>query len=322
MKLHVGFAAGWMLAASVLTLQAQPTPLVALNVVALDSAGNPVTDLTAADFTVLDNGSRQQIAALRLNQSAAPTPVVILFDLMNLNIESRGAVENAVKTSLAKLPANDSLYLYLFTENGALYPVHGLDSTADAEWPKDATPLLDAALQKVNQLRPQDIRSSSPIGLPVRFNATCKALDELRGRMAKLPGTKELFWVTYGFPSSIRMAGNGWWDGTPILRQLGTRFMQSGVAIYTADPGMNLTSGILNRDALDILAGATGGRAFSTIDLEKAIAQIEAGTRGDYSLEYRPAAKNWDGKYHKLRVTVERKGVRVQSENGYYAEGS
>jgi len=322
MKLSPGFAASLMVAASVVTLQAQPNPQVALNVVALDSAGNPVTDLTAADFAVFDNGARQQITALDLKQSAAPHPLVILFDLMNLNMESRGAVENAMKISLAKLPANDSLYLYLLTEDGKLEPVHGLSSTADPQWPKDAPALLDAALRKVNQLRPQDIRSSSPIGLPVRFNATCNALDAMRARMSNLPGGKELLWVTYGFPSSIRLAGNGWWDGTPLLRQVATRFMQSEVTLYTADPGMNLTSGILNRDALDILAAGTGGRAFATIDLDKAIAQIDANSRSNYSLVYQPAAKSRDGKYHKLRVTVARKGVRIQSENGYYAVGS
>jgi hypothetical protein len=69
----------------------QPAPRVALNVVALDSAGNPVTDLAASDFTVIDNGSRQQIVSVHLNQADGPRPVVILFDLLNSNMDSRGA---------------------------------------------------------------------------------------------------------------------------------------------------------------------------------------------------------------------------------------
>ena len=112
---------------------------------------------------------------------------------------------------------------------------------------------------------------------------------------------------------------HSWFYGTPPLRVLGARFVQSGITVYSADPGMNLDRGILNRDSLDVLTGATGGRAFSTIDLNRAIDQIEAAARTNYSIEYQPVATNWDGKYHKLHVTVARKGVRLQTELGYYA---
>lgn len=105
--------------------------------------------------------------------------------------------------------------------------------------------------------------------------------------------------------------------GAPVLRQLGERFVQSETTVFTAGPGLNLQRGVLNRDSLDILTGAPGGRAFSTIALERAITQIEAGSRMNYSLEYQAPPR--DGKYHKLRVTVARKGVRVQTELGYYA---
>lgn len=50
-----------------------------------------------------------------------------------------------------------------------------------------------------------------------------------------------------------------------------------------------------------------------------AVSRIEAEALTNYSIEYQPPANNWDGKYHKLRVTVARKGVRVQTELGYYA---
>jgi len=136
--------------------------------------------------------------------------------------------------------------------------------------------------------------------------------------MAGLPGPKELLWVTYGIPSSIHLT-TGWFDCGPYLRQLGARFVESEIAIYTADPGVNAQQGMLNRDSLDILTGATGGRAFSTIDLNEVITQAVADARTSYSLEYEPPAKNWDGKYHKLRVTCARKGIHLQTESGYFA---
>jgi VWFA-related protein len=306
--------------------QAQPpTNHVALHVAALDSAGNPVPDLTASDFKVFDNGSPQKVVSVQPNPAGGPPALVILFDLVNSNLSSRGEIASIVKTSLPRLPDAGPLYLYLLVENGSLYPVHGLPANGaglqpvDDSWVQNVVPLLNDALNKTVQLKPQDLRAGSPIALPARFRATCSALDDLRARMAVLPGSKDLLWVTYGFPSAIRMVGNGWWDGGPSLRQLGARFVQSGVTIYTADPGLNLNRGMLDRDALDILTGATGGRAFPTANLTLAITQAQAAAHSSYNLEFQPAPRNWDGKYHKVRVTVARKGVHLQSESGYYA---
>jgi VWFA-related protein len=330
--LQAGCLTGLLLAAGAFPVHAQTSGgnqrAVRLNLVAVDSAGRPVPDLTASDLAVFDNGSPQQIVSLRLNQSDGTRPLVMLFDLMNSDESSRGAISNAIKTSLAHLThstANGPLYLYLLAEDGSLYPVHALpgrpvaQGVADSAWVSDIGPLMDAALQKVIQIRPQDFRAASPVFLQARFKATYQALDNMRVLMARVPGPKELLWVTYGIPSAIHLADRTWFDGVPFLRQLGARFVRSGTTVYTADPGLNLQRGVLDRDSLDILTGVTGGHAFSTIDLNRAIAQIEADALTNYSVEYQPSAKNWDGKYHKLRVTVARRGVRLQTELGYYA---
>jgi VWFA-related protein len=318
MRHFCSFAAALLLAAGGFGLYAQQSAgQVALHVVAVDSSGQPVPDLTASDFKVFDNGAPQQIVSVKLNQSDGPRALVVLFDLLNSDFSSRGAVWEAMKTSLSQLPAHNPLYLYLLVEDGSLYAVHDLKAPANDAWTENIGPLLDAAMHQTSQLMPQDFRSSSPVRIPARFTTTCQALEDMRARMAALAGPKELLWVTYGFPSSIHFADRGWWDGGPTLRQLGARFAQSGITIYTADPGMNLGRGILNRDALDILTGAAGGRTFATIDLNQAIAQAEADARMNYSLSYQPSS--WDGKYHKLRVTVARKGIHLQTERGYFA---
>jgi VWFA-related protein len=320
--------AGLLLAAGSAAVYAQTgasNPQAVVVRVVADSGGQPVSDLKASDFAVLDNGSPQQIVSLRLQQSDRPHPVVILFDLLNAGESSRGAVWKAVKTELPRLQSAGQVYLYLLVADGGLYPVHALPATpaaqvaASADWLKDIGPLLDAAMQKVSQLKPQDLRAASPTSLQSRFKASYDALENMRAMMARMPGPKELLWVTYGVPSAIQLVDRTWFDGAPLLRQLGTRFVQSGATVYTADPGMNLQAGVLDRDSLDILAGVTGGRAFSTIDLNRAITRIEADALTNYSLAYQPSANNWDGKFHKLRVTVARKGIHVQTEAGYYA---
>jgi VWFA-related protein len=184
---------------------------------------------------------------------------------------------------------------------------------------ENIVPELDDAMKKTTRLRPQDLRRDSAVGISARFNATGRALDKMRARMAPLAGTKELLWVTYGIPSRIPQVGHQYWDGVPSLRQLGTRFRQSGIVMYSADPGMNLERGVLARDGLEILTGVTGGRTFANVDLSRAIGQAESDARTNYSVEFEPSSHSWDGKFHKLRVAVARKGVHVQAENGYFA---
>jgi VWFA-related protein len=298
--------------------QTSASKLVAINLVALDSTGHPVPDLTASDISVLDNHSRQKVVNLRLKQTDGPPALVVLFDLMNSSQVSRGAVTEELKKSLAKVPASVPLYVYLLVPDGSLYPVHALKSPATtaqgAPWQQNVGTLLDDATNNVNQLKPEEIRTL----VAARSNASYQALESIRVKMTGLAGPKELLWMTYGFPSSIHYPGRGWFDSTPTLRKLGARFVQSGIAIYTADPGFNLVRDMLSRDSLDILSGATGGRTFSTIDLDQAISQVLADARSTYTIEYQPSQQNWDGKYHTLRVTSDRKGVRLRSQQGYF----
>jgi hypothetical protein len=60
-------------------------------------------------------------------------------------------------------------------------------------------------------------------------------------------------------------------------------------------------------------------RTFSNVDLSRAIAQAQSDARTNYSVEFEPSGHSWDGKFHKLRVAVARKGVHVQADNGYFA---
>ncbi len=64
---------GAALAALVLTAQtpnAAPSGLIRLSVAALDSGGEPVTDLKPDDFQITDQNKQQKIAFFRVNSSA------------------------------------------------------------------------------------------------------------------------------------------------------------------------------------------------------------------------------------------------------------
>ncbi|MGZ7064742.1 MAG: VWA domain-containing protein [Candidatus Aminicenantales bacterium] len=75
---------------------------------------------------------------------------------------------------------------------------------------------------------------------------------------------------------------------------------------------------LLGKDSLIQLAKETGGKYFAnTMEARVALSEIEDVTSAYYVLGYSvPSA--WDGKFHKIKVAVNRKDCRVSSQNGYY----
>jgi Ca-activated chloride channel homolog len=75
---------------------------------------------------------------------------------------------------------------------------------------------------------------------------------------------------------------------------------------------------ILEEFAID-----SGGRAFFPYrvdDLAQSFANIGDELRSQYSLAYVPTGRTPDGKYHKIRVEVATKELKVQARKGYYAD--
>ncbi|HET9837078.1 MAG TPA: VWA domain-containing protein [Candidatus Angelobacter sp.] len=68
------------------------------------------------------------------------------------------------------------------------------------------------------------------------------------------------------------------------------------------------------------MADRTGGRAFyNTNDIDGAVRRsIEDGSTY-YTLAYYPENKNWNGKFRKIHVKVNRSGVKLRHRLGYYA---
>jgi VWFA-related protein len=78
--------------------------------------------------------------------------------------------------------------------------------------------------------------------------------------------------------------------------------------------------GIMLRSlALQAFAEDTGGRASVQQFADKGLAAFESSTRFQYTLGYSPAHAGSDGKYHDIKVRVNRKGIRVSHRGGYFA---
>jgi hypothetical protein len=79
----------------------------------------------------------------------------------------------------------------------------------------------------------------------------------------------------------------------------------------------NITPDV-NRD-LDQMALMTGGHFYFRQDIQTVIKQLAQSGAGGYSIAYDPGADNWNKKWHRIHVTCERKGVKLQVRERYYA---
>ena len=322
-----------------------------INVVAIDSHGQTVTDLTRDEIRVTDSGHPQTIAFFRLrdnkptpaqplapnefsNRAAANIPhaTLILFDLLNESFSTRGSAASQLVRSLQSLETPDYVYLYLLTVDGRLYAVRGLpgpegeaEPPGGAAWTSQIKQLVDKALSSVQVFRPVDI------DVAVRVQLTYAALDRIAAELSRVPGHKNIVWITDGVPIALgpnRSDTGEVVDFTPLLRQMSEAMDRSGVAIYPVRQVMlgspNTvdhmgTAGVNSLDTLDEFAELTGGRPDSGKDIGMALRQAMNDARTSYQIGYYPPVKNWDDKYHKLRVACTRKGVHIQAKTGYYA---
>jgi VWFA-related protein len=322
--------------------------LVDLNVVALDGKDNPVEGLTADDFQVTDNGKPQPILFFRHNdkQLAAPPETgprvftnrpagrpahatAVLFDLLNESFSAGGSAQEEIIKAVSRVESGDDLYLYILTRDGRLYPVRDIPSgegevaAGGADWTTHARPIVEAGMKATFGLR------SVNMTIIERVAMTYAGLEVMARKLGSVPGRKSLVWITHGLPISVRDAAGEYVDFQPYLRELSATFARFDTAIYPVmqvPPGMAMTgseeaqySGMGSKETLSQFAELTGGRSKGQIDIGVVIRQAISDTRTSYQMGYRPPESNWDGKYHKIKVTCVRKGVKAQSRTGYYA---
>jgi VWFA-related protein len=228
--------------------------LVNLNVVALDSHGQPAADLTADDFQIQDQGKHYRIAVFHKNDAkpqpdgpaalgphefsnrsslALPSVTLILLDLMNLAPNQQGYARNQLVNVLKKMESADYVYLYLLTVRGpvAVRGLPGASADASPNWTQDIQAKLEDAFAHVNRLTP-DMYAED------RVNLTYMALQALASQLAAFPGRKSMVWISHGVPLAIGAQNAA--TGTmihyePILRQLSATLDSATISVYPVD---------------------------------------------------------------------------------------
>jgi VWFA-related protein len=310
--------------------------IVVLDVVVSDGHSHPVKGLTAADFSIQEDGVPQKVLSISEHEAAPPAPLLANTPLppntftVQPAVRGNGAVTVIVLSGFSPF-LRDQLRDYFKSSTPAaptaifridwqgMHLVQGFTAKREV--------LLEAAMSK---------RIWPPLGLPVRFaRARGTPAQHLAQYLAKIPGRINVIWIG-GAP--VGEMEEEFPDLSDFVQDLGGMTdvrRLSRVALYTIgtsgppmpsidrvsfgsltgtfDPALaqldvatepDTYAMFANQDTDDLVA-RVGGRSFRYVDPKNAIAQVEATGSHYYTVSYRPSNEDWNGAYRRIHVDVD-----------------
>jgi len=262
--------------------------LVEVYAAVTDQAGNPVTGLSRADFTVLEDGQPQAVSTFA--EADFPLSVAVAIDRsFSMAPRKRGrrpqslSASAAARTFLGELRQQDqSMIVAIGSEVEVVAPL-STDRPAQlkavaALGPWGTTGLYDAIIQSID------------------------AIQEAKGRRAMI----------------LLSDGNDRYSKAAAAEAL-ARARRSDVMVYP------VTIGSTQPPLFAQLATLTGGRSFHPRDpaqLDTVMRTIANELRHQYLLGYSPskAIVRGDEQWRAIAVRVNRPGVTVRARDGYLAK--
>jgi VWFA-related protein len=371
------------------------TAFVSVDVVVRDESGAIVRGLTAADFTIREDGRPQQVQTFSFEEigdrapgpadaapvlagvedrlradvqrTAAATPpastasadqsfsgrrlVVLLFDISSMQPdEVQRAVDSAAAYAQEQMTAAD---LVAVATVGSTIDVLS-DFTSDREAVQaalqsvaysDGTAVPPAAAETAatDEAADTGTTATDETGFETFNNdVRLRALKVIADTLAPIDQKKAILY----FSAGMGRAGE---DNQVELRAAINAAVRANAAIYPVDArgleavvpggdarrasgrGVALFSGrgvaqqfaqlSASQGTLTTLAADTGGRAFTDAnDFGAAFTRVQRDLSAYYLIGYASTNAARDGRFRRIEVRVSRRGLRVESRAGYYAE--
>jgi Ca-activated chloride channel family protein len=268
--------------------------IVVLQVSVTATAGRAVTDLTAEDFTVLEDGKPQPIALF--SQAREPLALSLMIDASSSMNDSLDLAQNAAIQFARRLRPTDQAEVVAFNQR-----VQILQSFAPH------SPELESAIKQMTVGGTTALYQALYIALK-QFDATRPRTGEIRRHAIILLSDGEDTSSLVGFDEVYDLA------------------RRSDVSIYTVGLGMRsltdprqLTPGAFT---LRQFAQTTGGRAIfvdRAEELAPVYGQFADELSTQYTIAYVPPVTHRDGRWHNISVRVNRQHCTARTRTGYLA---
>ena len=288
--------------------------LVQIDVVATDSKGNLVTDLTAEDFVLKENGKVQSITHFYNSaDDEARYPLTMSF-LVDTSYSMNDTVAGLTRIDVAKyaaelvmdeLRAEDRVELIEFNDKPTiLAPFTSEEGLLQQKFEsmttqKANTALRDAVVFALEQIKDQSGRKILVIFSDGMDNASKSIEEDADDAIRKSDTTIVAFYSEF---ASINFQGGG------------LTGMPSGP--------MNRRQILIGEDIMRQYTEMSGGEFFSfrkEPEMLQALEGFRALIRAQYTLAYTPALAKKKDEFRKIKVECKRKGVKLRYRDGYFA---
>ena len=293
--------------------------LVVIDVIATNARGQAVETLTAADFVLREDGATQPIEEARFVKAAGNgRPIAIYLDDYYVSAANttpvREALHRFVDQDLGPAdlvailrPLESLLSIRLTRDRAALH------AAIDAFEGRRGDYAPRSAFERnymVNDQARADVQ---------RTQATWSTLSALALHLANLgPGRKTLLLVSEQADPMLRRRGL---EALPTSSSVLRTANRANVSIYVLDPldaAARAAAPEEGPNLLSVLADDTDGVRFAPAAVRTGLQQMVADASAYYLLTYR-SAKNTDGIFHAVDVSVKDKGIRVRARKGFWA---
>jgi VWFA-related protein len=219
--------------------------------------------------------------------------------------------------------------------------------------PKEAEVLLPEMLRKIDSFN----QSRAAEATDMRVRVTLASLRSIARALGGFTGRKNLIWVSSVFPFSLQPDAGDYPDAQrgygEEIRRTAALLASAQVAVYTVDARGLIVGNVFESNSSQLvqtvqrldnpqtveeelanshdatigshqtmqnLAKETGGMAlYNQNDITHAVAISAADGAHYYTLGFYPDGGNWDGKFHRIEVKIDRDGLKVRHRSGYFA---
>lgn len=308
-----------------------------LDVAVADKAGKAVSGLERKDFTLLDNNQPVKILSFHASggtdRETEQVEVILLIDTVNVDFKYVSFVRQEMEKYLTRNGGHldHPASLLVFTNTGI---DAGSGPTTDGNALAAEVSQLDNHLRTV---RPGE-GANGEIEL---YYASLKAIGEIAESESNRPGRKLLIWAGPGWPMldsvNVEIGLEAQRQNFDAIVRLSTILREARISVYSissADSGVGASAyrgylkGVKSAAksnpgdlALKVLAVQSGGRVLGPDN--NMAAQIDScveDSNYSYTISFDPPRVDHANEYHDLKVIVDKPGLTVRTDTGYYSQ--
>ena len=306
------------------------------------------TPLHEATVSGLAVGGAKAVVVAKPEELRNHRLIVFFFDLTSMQPEDLDRAVDAAREFLKnKMQAADLVALVslgdtLKVDQDFTADKNALGSKVGAYNDTEGQGFTSGATSNTNQV--EDTTASTADESEYNDLNTDRELYALRSiakSLEKINEKKSLLWFTGGISrdgienqASMRAAINAAVRANLAVYSVDTRGLEAIGPLGNASVGSlrgsggsngsalqnNMNANFSSQETMATLSADTGGKAFfDSNDFAPAFAQVQKDSSAYYAIGFHSSSEARDGKFRKLKITVNRPGVKLEYRPGYYA---